>query len=153
MPSDPSWYRRPTRHNGWTKETGKAIYADRKDFPKEDQNAGSRNIIGNRNPRQGYSWPASSNTTTEDSQQKKNTGNKSNLNQADEFSERINKLAELKRLASKYLPPNEVADIVSTTCLYCQQAGDNGPIDIALEELRKKVKLRESLDYLNGSSG
>jgi hypothetical protein len=28
--------------------------------------------------------------------------------------------------------------------------GDNSPLDIALEELRKMVKLRESVDYLNG---
>jgi hypothetical protein len=149
MPSNPSWYRRPNRHNGWTKGIGNAVYADRKDLPREDQSAGNRNFIGNRNPGQGYSWPA--NTTAEDSQQKKKTGNESNLNQVDEFIEGINKLAELKRLASKYLPPNEVAVIVNKTCLYCQQVGDNNPIDIALEELRKKVKLRESLDYLNGS--
>jgi RNA polymerase subunit RPABC4/transcription elongation factor Spt4 len=151
MPSDPSWYRRPNRRVSWTKDIGNATYADRKDLPSENQSACNRNFIRNRIPRQGSLWPANSNATTEESQQKNKTGNRSNLDQADEFREGINKLAELKRLASKYLPPNKVQDMIRRTCLYCQQVGDDSPIDITLDEYRKKVKFKESLDYLNGS--
>jgi hypothetical protein len=147
LPSDPSWYRRPNRHSGWAKGIGNAINADRRNLPREDQSAGIRNFTGNRIPRKGYSRPSNPNGMTEENPKKDKTGNLSNLDP----EEGIIKLAKLKRLASKYLLPKEVQDIISTTCLCCQQAGDNGPIDIAIEECRKKVKLRESMDYLNGS--
>ena len=147
LPSDPSWYRKPNRHNRWTNGIGNAIYADRKNLPREDQSAGIRNFTGNRIPGQGNSWSPNPNRLTEENLRRNKNRTKSNLDP----EERIIKLAELKRLASNYLPPKEVQDILSTTSLYCQQAGDNGPIDIAIEECRKKVKLRESMDYLNGS--
>ena len=150
MPSDPSWYRRPNRHVGWTKDIGNATDTDRMDLASENQIAGNRNF-GNRMPRHGYLRPANSKTTIEESQQKNKIGNRSSLEQADDVSEGINKLAELKRLASKCLPTDRVQEVLSRTCLYCQQVGDDSPIDITLDEYRKKVKLKESLDYLNGS--
>lgn len=133
MICDPSWYRRLNRRMGWTKGTGNAIYANRKDMSMEDQSVGRK-----QNSQAGIFVASQFNTKTEEGQQKKKTRNESNLNQAEEFSEEINKLAEPNRLASKYLTPNEVANIVSTTCLCCQQKGDNSPIDIALEELHKR---------------
>jgi hypothetical protein len=148
-PSDPSRYRRLNKHLNWVKRIDKTSYADQK--TRETHRKEIQDILDNRMTRQGLSWLPNYGTTTEKGQHQYNTENKSNLEPADKFSEGINKLAELKRLASKYLPADKVQNILLVTNLCCQDMGDNSPLDIALEELRKMVKLRESIDYLNGS--
>ena len=58
------------------------------------------------------------------------------------------KQAELKRLTSKYFPPDEVQRILLTVEVQCQIRGNNLPLDHAVEEFRKKVQVREAMDYL-----
>jgi hypothetical protein len=58
------------------------------------------------------------------------------------------KTAELKKLASKYLPPDKVQSIVSEACMHCAAAGNNHPLDMALKSLRKVVEFKEAQDYL-----
>jgi hypothetical protein len=58
------------------------------------------------------------------------------------------KLAELKRLISKYFPPDEVQRILLTVQVQCQIKGNNLPLDQAVEEFGKKVQVREAMDYL-----
>lgn len=69
---------------------------------------------------------------------------KSNRDSEDE----IVKLAELKKLISKYFPPNEVQEILQTVQTHCQRKGNSFPLDQAIEEFRKKVQVREAMDYL-----
>jgi hypothetical protein len=69
---------------------------------------------------------------------------KSNRDPEDE----IVKLAELKKLTSKYLPPNVVQEILQTVQIHCQRKGNSFPLDQAVEEFRKKVQVREAMDYL-----
>ena len=66
-------------------------------------------------------------------------------------NEAIIKMAELKKLLSKYLPPEKVQDILSCACNCCIIMGDYSPLNITLEEARKKVEFREASDYLNNS--
>ena len=61
------------------------------------------------------------------------------------------KMAELKKLASKYLPPHKVQSIVSETCMLCAARGNNEPLDIALKSLRQAIEFKEAQDYLKGS--
>lgn len=63
----------------------------------------------------------------------------------------IIRMAELKRLLSKYLPTEKVQDILSSVCEYCRFMGDYFTLDSTLDEARKKVEFREARDYLNGS--
>jgi hypothetical protein len=65
-----------------------------------------------------------------------------------DFEDAIVKLAELKKLISKYFPPDEVQKILSTAQFQCQLKGNNLPLDQALEEFRKKAQVREAMDYL-----
>jgi hypothetical protein len=58
------------------------------------------------------------------------------------------KTAELKKLASKYLPPDKVQSIVSEACMLCAVTGKNHPLDMALKSLRKVIELKEAQDYL-----
>ena len=63
----------------------------------------------------------------------------------------IIRMAELKRLLSKYLPTEKVQDILSSVCEYCRIMGNYTTLDSTLDEARKKVEFREARDYLNGS--
>ena len=65
-----------------------------------------------------------------------------------DLEDAILKLAEIKKLTSKYFPPNEVQEILSTVQMQCQLKGNNRPLDQAVEEFRKKVRVREAMDYL-----
>jgi hypothetical protein len=65
-----------------------------------------------------------------------------------DFEDAIVKTAELKKLTSKYFPPNEVQGILLTAQMQCQLKGNNLPLDQALEEFRKKAQVREAMDYL-----
>jgi hypothetical protein len=67
-----------------------------------------------------------------------------------QYTEAIVKMGQIKKLASKYLSPEEIKQILSGACSYCKITGDNTPLDITLEEVRKKVELKEATDYLNG---
>jgi hypothetical protein len=58
-------------------------------------------------------------------------------------------MGEIKKLASKYFSAEEIKQILSRACSYCYITGDNIPLDITLEEVRKKVELKEATDYLN----
>ena len=51
-------------------------------------------------------------------------------------------------MISKYFPPDEVQRILLTVQIQCQRKGDNAALDQALEEFRKKVRVREAMDYL-----
>ena len=66
-------------------------------------------------------------------------------------NEAIIKMAELKKVLSKYMPPEKVQDILSCACNYCITTGDYSPLNITLEVARKKVEFREASDYLNNS--
>ena len=66
-------------------------------------------------------------------------------------NEAIIKMAELKKLLTKYLPPEKVQDILSCAYNCCINSGDSSPLNITLEEARKKVEFREASDYLNNS--
>jgi hypothetical protein len=66
-------------------------------------------------------------------------------------NEAIIKMAEIKKLLSKHLPPEKIQDILSCACNYCITIGDYSPLNITLEEARKKVEFREASDYLNNS--
>jgi hypothetical protein len=71
-----------------------------------------------------------------------------NHNPNRELEDAILKLAEIKELASKYFPPNEVQEILLTVGMQRQIKGNNLPLDHAIKEFRKKVKVREAMDYL-----
>jgi hypothetical protein len=53
---------------------------------------------------------------------------------------------EIRKLTSKYFPPEEVKEILMTAA--CKIRGNNPPLDQALEEFRKKARVREAMDYL-----
>ena len=53
---------------------------------------------------------------------------------------------EIEKLTSKYFPPEEVKEILMTAA--CKIRGNNPPLDQALEEFRKKARVREAMDYL-----
>ena len=63
-----------------------------------------------------------------------------------DFEDTILKMAEIKKLTSKYFPPEEVKEILMTAA--CKIRGNNPPLDQALEEFRKKARVREATDYL-----
>ena len=79
------------------------------------------------------------------------SGNRPFSDSIQQPNEAIIKMAELKRLLSKYLPPEKVQEILSCACNCCRILGDYSSLDITLEEARKKVKFREASDYLNNS--
>jgi hypothetical protein len=99
----------------------------------------------------GNRMPPDSATSTYESDSQNSTESKSNLDQPDRFNERIIKLAKLKRELIKYLPPERVQEILKRADLECLSEHNNGPIDFVLKVVEEKVKLRESLDYLDGS--
>ena len=59
-------------------------------------------------------------------------------------------MAEIKRVTSTFLLPNEAHD---KCCVYHHSLdrGDNSPFDLVLEEIRKCLELKESIDYLRSS--
>lgn len=65
-----------------------------------------------------------------------------------DLEDAILKLAEIKKLTSKYFPPYEVQEILSTVQMQCQRKGNYLPLDQAIEEFRKKVQVREAMDYM-----
>ena len=82
--------------------------------------------------------------------EKYSIGSKADPNPIQNCSEAINKMAEIKRVASTFLPPNEAHD---KCCSYHHSLdrGDNCPFDLVLEEIRKCLELKESIDYLRNS--
>jgi hypothetical protein len=58
------------------------------------------------------------------------------------------KMAEIKQLASKYQPPQAVQDLLSHVQQVCLLMGNNNPIDMALDSLRRTIAYKESLAYL-----
>jgi hypothetical protein len=73
-------------------------------------------------------------------------GGKTSLNR--DFEDTILKMAEIKKLTSKYFPPDAVKEILMTAEMQCKIRGNNLPLDQALEEFRKKARVREAMDYL-----
>ena len=67
---------------------------------------------------------------------------------AHDFEDTILKMAEIKKLTSKYFPPDEVKEILMTAEMQCKIRGNSLPLDQALEEFRKKARVREAMDYL-----
>ena len=65
-----------------------------------------------------------------------------------DFEDTILKMAEIKKLTSKYFPPDEVKKILMTAEMQSKISGNNLPLDQALEEFRKKARVREAMDYL-----
>jgi hypothetical protein len=71
-----------------------------------------------------------------------------NNNSNRELEDAILKLAEIRKLASKYLSPNEVQEILLIVQMQRQRKGNNLLLNQAIEEFRKKVQVREAMDYL-----
>ena len=63
-------------------------------------------------------------------------------------NEGIIKGAELKKLLSKHLPPGELQEMLIKLSIRCAVAGNNRPLDQALEEANKNVRLQEACDIL-----
>ena len=66
-----------------------------------------------------------------------------------QFNEGIVKMAEIKRVMSKYCPPKMVQDTLAEVCEYCKVIGDNRPLDKGIEEARKMIEVIEARIYLN----
>ena len=99
-----------------------------------------------------YSQPSgASSASARNQQQFSITGNRPFSDSIQPPNEAIIKMAELKRTLSKYLPPEQVQDILSCVCNCCGIMGDYSTLDSTLEEARKKVEFREASDYLHGS--
>jgi hypothetical protein len=73
----------------------------------------------------------------------------SDVDYAEMSREAIIKLAELKELASKCCPPQEVQNILSKTKMFCAFKRNNEPIDLALKFFRPLAEFKEAQDYLN----
>jgi hypothetical protein len=66
-----------------------------------------------------------------------------------QINEGIVKMAEIKRLMSKYCTPKMVQDTLSEARECCKIMGDNHPLDKCIEEAHKLVKVIEARNYLN----
>ena len=71
-----------------------------------------------------------------------------NLNSNRDLDDATLKMAEIKKLISKYLPPEEVKRTLFTVEMQCRIKGNNLPLDRAIEEFRKKEQVRIARDYL-----
>ena len=99
-----------------------------------------------------YSQPSGASSASDRNQQQYHiSDNRPFSDSIQQPNEAIIKMAELKRILSKYLPPEKVQDILSCACNCCIITGDYSPLNITLEEARKKVEFREASDYLNNS--
>ena len=127
LPSDPSLYRRKRRSTNSTK------------YPAESSI-------------EHYTWPYGlSAGQGQDRNQKYHTSDSITVSDPiQQFNEALIKMAELKKLTSKYCPPRMVQLILSHACKDCAIRGNNRPLDIALEQARKMVEVREARDYLKG---
>jgi hypothetical protein len=65
----------------------------------------------------------------------------------EETQEATIKLAEIKKLASKYRSPREVKDLLSEIMQACLVRGNNNTIDMALDSLRKAIAYKEAEAY------
>jgi hypothetical protein len=64
------------------------------------------------------------------------------------FNEGIIKAAELKKLLSKHLSPGELQEMLIKLSIRCAVAGNHLPLDQALEEAYKNVRLMEAYDIV-----
>lgn len=127
--SDPFLYRRRKR---W----GDSIEQEQ---PFLDKKLGQEGNFHSSNP---------SATPTRSQQQYYASDSKPVQDSLQQFNEGIIKGAELKKLLSKYLPPVKLQKMLSYYYNCCVDAGNNRPLDQALEEANKNVKLKEAFDYL-----
>jgi hypothetical protein len=125
LPSDPSLYRRKRRSTNSTK------------YPVES------NI-------EHMAWPYDLNAGQDRNQKYHTSDSRTVSDPIQQFNEALIKMAELKKLTSKYCPPKMVQDILSQACKDCASRGNNRSLDIALEVARKMVEAREARDYLEG---
>jgi hypothetical protein len=156
-PGDPSLYRRRMgkisgdlhNNNPIRPQTSSSEMGD--SFGQENNN--TKWTLNKKNIDQGrYSQPSGASSTSDGKQQQYHiSDNRPFSDSIQQPNEAIIKMAELKRLLSKYLPPQKVQEILSNACEYCRIMGDYSTLDITLEEARKKVQFREASDYLNNS--
>ena len=156
-PGDPSLYRRRMgkisgdlhNNNPIRPQTSSGEMGD--SFGQENNN--TKWTFNKKNIDQGrYSQPSGASSTSDGKQQQYHiSDNRPFSDSIQQPNEAIIKMAELKRLLSKYLPPQKVQEILSIACECCRILGDYSSLDITLEEARKKVKFREASDYLNNS--
>jgi hypothetical protein len=156
-PGDPSLYRRRMgkisgdlhNNNPIRPQTSSSEMGD--SFGQENNN--TKWTLNKKNIDQGrYSQPSGASSTSDGKQQQYHiSDNRPFSDSIQQPNEAIIKMAELKRLLSKYLPPQKVQETLSNACEYCRIMGDYSTLDITLEEARKKVQFREASDYLNNS--
>lgn len=157
-PGDPSLYRRRIgkisgdlhNNNPIRPQTSSGEMGD--SFGQENNN--TKWTFNKKNIDQGrYSQPSGASSTSDGKQQQQYhiSDNRPFSDSIQQPNEAIIKMAELKRLLSKYLPPQKVQEILSSACEFCRIMGDNSTLDTTLEEARKKVQIREASDYLNNS--
>jgi hypothetical protein len=158
LPGDPSLYRRKRRmenisnlhdNNPFRSQTSSGEMGN--SSGRENNNAkwtfNKKNIDQWR-----YSQPSgASSASARNQQQFSITDNRPFSDSIQPPNEAIIKMAELKRVLSKYLPPEKVQDILSCVCNCCGIMGNYSTLDSTLEEARKKVEFREASDYLHGS--
>ena len=159
-PGDPSLYRRRIgkisgdlhNNNPIRPQTSSGEMGD--SFGQENKNTNTKWTFNKKNIDQGrYSQPSGISSTSDGKQQQQYhiSDNRPFSDSIQQPNEAIIKMAELKRLLSKYLPPQKVQEILSSVCEFCRIMGDNSTLDTTLEEARKKVQIREASDYLNNS--
>ena len=159
LPGDPSLYRRRRRmgnisgdlhdNNPFRSQTSSGEMGD----SSGQENNNAKWTFNKKNIDQGRDSQPSGASSASDRNQKQYhiSDNRPFSDSIHQPNEAIIKMAELKKLLSKYLPPEKVQDILSCACNYCITTGDYSPLNITLEEARKKVEFREASDYLNNS--
>jgi hypothetical protein len=161
LPGDPSLYRRRRRREMGNQSGG---LHDSNPFRSQTSSGEMGNSSGQENNNakwtfnkknidQGrFSRPSGASSGSARNQQQYHiSDNKPFSDSIQQSNEAIIKLAEIKRLLSKYLSPEKVQDILSCACQCCRILCDYSILDSTLEDARKNVEFREASDYLHGS--
>jgi hypothetical protein len=137
LASDPALFRRGRARN---RQTASSVSVNHRDTSYRRAHSSSS--------QEGYFSHSHSNPPSPGSVQQFNPPSPDPVEQMEEATI---KMAELKRLAKKYLPPGEVQNTLSLVSRACIDAGNNDPIDMQLKILRRAVELKEAQDYLKGA--
>jgi hypothetical protein len=156
MPSDPSLYRHKRGRGNLSEHLGEnnlmtqtSFAGPRSSFRQINKEAKQSSLDTNTDQEHYFKPSRTGSSSIRNQQQYYSSDSNPVSDPIQQYTEAIPKMAEIKRLGSKYLSAEEIKEILSGACGYCKIIGDNTPLDITLEEVRKKVKLKEATDYLN----
>jgi hypothetical protein len=146
LPSDPSLYRRKKRSRSSTEYLVQSNFADPyssfRELNKEKLSLLDKGI-------EHYSQPYGASSGPDRNQKYYTSDSKTVSDPIQQINEGIVKMAEIKRLMSKYCTPKMVQDTLSEARECCKIMGDNRPLDKCIEEAHKLVKVIEARNYLN----